>query len=77
MFVDTGKIVGVLGKEPSVIQNREELKIEKARDEWKNLISHCLSVTQVVHFKVYSNLIMTEDIKAAAKRDVEIKRKNN
>ena len=30
MFVDTGKIVGVLGKEPSVMQKKEELKIEKA-----------------------------------------------
>ena len=29
MFVDTGKIVGVLGKEPPVMQKREELKIEK------------------------------------------------
>ena len=39
MFVDTGKIVGVLGKEPPVMQKREELKIEKAREEWKKLIS--------------------------------------
>ena len=36
MFVDTGKIVGVLGKEPPVMQKREELKIEKAREEWKS-----------------------------------------
>ena len=27
MFVDTGKIVGVLGKEPPVMQKREELKL--------------------------------------------------
>ncbi|WP_288261633.1 DUF1651 domain-containing protein [uncultured Prochlorococcus sp.] len=39
MFVDTGKIVGALGKEPPVMQKREELKIEKAREEWKKLIS--------------------------------------
>ena len=32
MFVDTGKIVGVLGKEPPVMQKREELKIENARE---------------------------------------------
>ena len=32
MFVDTGKIVGVFGKEPPVMQKREELKIEKTRD---------------------------------------------
>ena len=39
MFIDTGKIVGVLGKEPPVMQIREEFKIEKAREEWKKLIS--------------------------------------
>ena len=37
VFVDIGKIVGVLGKEPSVMQKREELKIEKAREEWKKV----------------------------------------
>ena len=39
MFVDSGKIVGVLGKEPPVMTKREELKIEKARDEYKKLLS--------------------------------------
>ena len=39
MFVDTGKIVGVLGEKPPVMQKREELKIEKAREEWEKLIS--------------------------------------
>ena len=48
MFVDTGKIVGVLGKEPPVMQKREELKIEKARDEWKKLISQGWRVTPEV-----------------------------
>ena len=38
MFIDTGKIVGLLGKEPPVMQMREELKIEKAREEWKKLL---------------------------------------
>ena len=32
MFIDSGKILGVIGKE-------EELKIDKARDEWKKLIT--------------------------------------
>ena len=45
MFVDTRKIVGVLGKEPPVMQKREELKIEKAREECKNLISKVWRVT--------------------------------
>ena len=48
MFVDTGKIVGVLGKEPPVMQKREELKIEKAREEWKKLISQGWRVTTEV-----------------------------
>ena len=48
IFVDTGKIVGVLGKEPPVMQKREELKIEKARDEWKKLISQGWRVTPEV-----------------------------
>ena len=48
MFVDTGKIVGLLGKEPPVMQKREELKIEKAREEWKKLISQGWRVTPEV-----------------------------
>ena len=38
MFIDTGKIVGVLGKEPPLMQIREELKIDKAREEWIKLL---------------------------------------
>ncbi len=48
MFVDTGKIVGVLGKETPAMQMREELKIEKAREEWKKLISQGWRVTPEV-----------------------------
>ena len=48
MFVDTGKIVGVLGKEPPVMQKREELEIEKAREKWKKLISQGWRVTPEV-----------------------------
>ena len=55
MFVDTGKIVGVLGKEPPIMQKREELKIEKARDEWKKLISQGWRVTQEVWNKPSDN----------------------
>ena len=39
MFIDSGKIVGVLGKEPPVLTTREELKIEAAREAWKKLIA--------------------------------------
>ena len=55
MFVDTGKIVGLLGKEPPVMQKREELKIEKAREEWKKLISQGWRVTQEVWNKPSDN----------------------
>ena len=39
MFIDSGRILGVLGKEPPLMTTREELKIDKARDEWKKLIA--------------------------------------
>ena len=38
-FIDKGKIIGVLGKDPPLIQNREEFKIEKAREILKRLIA--------------------------------------
>ena len=39
MFIDSGKIVGVLGRESPVLTTREELKIEAAREAWKKLIA--------------------------------------
>ena len=39
IFIDSGKILGVLGKEPPLMTTREELKVDKARDEWKKLIA--------------------------------------
>jgi len=51
IFIDTGKIVGLLGKEPPVMQMREELKIEKAREEWKKLLSQGWRITKVVWSK--------------------------
>ena len=39
MFIDSGRILGALGKEPPLMTTREELKIDKARDEWKKLIA--------------------------------------
>ena len=38
MFIDSGRILAVLGKEPPLMTTREELKVDKARDEWKKLI---------------------------------------
>ena len=39
MFIDSGKIIGVLGKGAPLMKTREELKVDKARDEWKKLIA--------------------------------------
>ena len=39
MFIGSGRILGVLGKEPPLMTIREELKVDKARDEWKKLIA--------------------------------------
>ena len=39
MFIDSGRILGVLGKEPPLMTNREELKVDKARDKWRKLIA--------------------------------------
>ena len=40
MFIDSGRILGVFGKEPPLMTTREELKVDKARDEWRKLIAH-------------------------------------
>ena len=40
ILIDSGRIVGVLGKEPPLMTTREELKVDKARDEWRKLITH-------------------------------------
>ena len=39
IFIDSGKIIGYLGKEPPLLKTREEFKIEKARETWKKLIA--------------------------------------
>ena len=39
MYIVSGRILGVLGKEPPLMTTREELKVDKARDEWIKLIN--------------------------------------
>ena len=39
MFIDSGRIIGVLGQAPPLMTTREELKVDTARDEWKKLIA--------------------------------------
>ena len=36
MFIDSGRILGVLGKEPPLMTTREELKVDKASDNGKS-----------------------------------------
>ena len=39
MFIDSGRIIGVFGKEPPLMTTREELKVDKAREVWRKLIA--------------------------------------
>ena len=40
MFIDSGRILVVFGKEPPpLMKTRDELKVDKARDEWRKLIA--------------------------------------
>ena len=48
MFIDSGKIISILGKEPPVLTTREELKIEVAREAWKKLIAQGCRKTPLV-----------------------------
>jgi hypothetical protein len=48
ILIDSGRIVGVLGKEPPLMTTREELKVDKARDEWKKLIAQGWRITKPV-----------------------------
>ena len=48
MFIDSGKITGVFGKNSPVMTTREELKIDKAREEWKKLLAQCWRRTNIV-----------------------------
>ena len=48
MFIDSGKILGVLGKEPPLMKTREEFNVDKAREEWKKLIAQGWRRTQPV-----------------------------
>jgi hypothetical protein len=36
MYIDSGKILDVLGKKPPLMTIREELIVDKARNEWKS-----------------------------------------
>ena len=46
MFIDSGRILGVLEKEPPLMTSREELKVDNARDEWEKLIAQGWKITK-------------------------------
>ena len=48
VFIDSGKIIGIFGKKPPVMTTREELKIDKAREEYKKLLSQGWRKTEPV-----------------------------
>tara|TARA_B100000945_G_C20114739_1_gene471969 strand:- start:40 stop:297 length:258 start_codon:yes stop_codon:yes gene_type:complete len=48
MFVDTGKIVGILGKEPPVMTTTISVDIDLAREIYERLISHGWSKTEEI-----------------------------
>ena len=51
MFVDTGEIVGLLGKEPPLITTTVSVDIELAREIYERLISQGWSRTEEVWLK--------------------------
>ena len=48
MFIDTGKIVGVLGKEQILMTTTVSVEIDLAREIYKRLLSHGWSKTEEV-----------------------------
>ena len=56
MFVDTGKIVGVLGNEPPVMTTTVSVDIELAREIYERLIFQGWSKTEEVWLKKESEV---------------------
>ena len=48
MFIDTGKIVGLLGKEPPVMTTTVSVEIDLAREIYERLLSQGWRKTKVV-----------------------------
>ena len=48
MFIDSGKIVGVLGKEPPVMTTTVSVEIDLAREIYERLLSQGWRKTKVV-----------------------------
>ena len=48
MFMDSGKIISILGNEPPLMKTREEFKIDEAREVWKKLFAQGWRITKPV-----------------------------
>ena len=48
MFMDSGKIISILGNEPPLMKTREEFKIDEARELWKKLLAQGWRITEPV-----------------------------
>ncbi|KGG03967.1 hypothetical protein EU99_0895 [Prochlorococcus marinus str. MIT 9321] len=51
MFVDTGKIIGVFGKEPPIMTTTVSVDIDLAREIYKRLLSHGWKTIEEVWIK--------------------------
>ena len=48
MFIDSGKIVGILGKEPPIMTTKVSVEIDLAREIYERLLSQGWRKTNVV-----------------------------
>jgi len=48
MFIDSGRIICLLGKELPIFTTREELKVDTGKDEWEKLIAQGWRRTKTV-----------------------------
>ena len=48
VYIDSGKIIGLLEQNPPVMTIREELKLDKAREKWEKFIAQGWRQTKVV-----------------------------
>ena len=51
MFIDTGKIVGLLGKQPPIITNTVSVELDLAREIYQRLLSKGWTKTEEVWTK--------------------------
>ena len=60
MFIDSGKIVGVLGKEPPIMTTTVSVEIDLAREIYQRLLSQGLRKTNVIWWVIW---LFTFDLK--------------